>query len=113
MRDCQIVQEKLSLFMDDQLSLSEKRNIEAHLATCQLCSREYERLRRTVDLLRSLEPVEVPSDFRFKLHVSVCLLRDPKTTPPWKKLVSRPWLSLGAAAAGFLLLVHDHECAVS
>lgn len=104
MRDCQIVQEKLSLFMDDQLSLSEKRNIEAHLATCQLCSREYERLRRIVDILHSLESVEIPSDFRLKLHQRLLASR-PQNTSPWKKLVSRPWLSLGAVAAGFLLLV--------
>lgn len=103
MKDCQIVQERLSLFIDEQLSLSEKEMIEAHLASCQLCSREYEQLKRTVDLLRSLEPVEVPSDFRFKLRQRLHASQ-PQNNSIWKKIVSRPWLSLGAAVAGFLLL---------
>ncbi len=46
---------KLSDYLDDELSSSERRALEAHLATCAACSRTLDELRRVVARAGALE----------------------------------------------------------
>ncbi len=48
------IQAQLSDYLEGDVSFAERGVIDAHLARCRLCAREFEELRRTVELLRSL-----------------------------------------------------------
>jgi anti-sigma factor RsiW len=60
---CQDARERFTDSVDETLAAEEVRALTAHLATCADCRRELERFRRTVALLRSVEPARAPAGF--------------------------------------------------
>src|SRR2546430_17459694 len=60
---CHESRERLSELLDEALPTRERALVEAHLADCQECRRELERLRATVSILRRVEPVRAPVGF--------------------------------------------------
>jgi len=65
--ECKGIREKLSTYLEGIASLEEKRLIEQHLRSCQRCSTAFEDLRKTGELLKGLEEVEVPPWFKQKI----------------------------------------------
>ena len=57
--ECQKVKEMLSPYLDQCLNPEEQRNVERHLASCQLCQEELASLRATVEWLHQA-PVAAP-----------------------------------------------------
>src|SRR5438093_555329 len=57
------VSELLSPYLDDQVTLPERRTVERHVAECQSCRAELEDLRRVRDILRRLPNRPVPRSF--------------------------------------------------
>lgn len=55
--------ENLSPFLDGQLSAYERRRVERHLRECPDCRADFESLRQTVALLRTLPSVKLPRSF--------------------------------------------------
>ncbi|HBY92715.1 MAG TPA: hypothetical protein DEP84_01935, partial [Chloroflexi bacterium] len=53
----------LSAYLDDEVALAERAQVEAHLLTCDRCRQELESLRWTVGLLERMPPVELPRTF--------------------------------------------------
>jgi hypothetical protein len=65
--ECKGIREKLSAYLEGMASLEETRIIEQHLRSCQRCSTAFEDLRKTGELLKGLEEVEVPPWFKQKV----------------------------------------------
>ena len=61
--ECQIVQGRLSPYIDEQLNPADKERIESHLEGCQACLGELESLRATVKLLHRVAMVTPPRSF--------------------------------------------------
>jgi len=61
---CQNTLDQLSLLLDEMLERSDAERVSAHLATCDKCDREYNRLARLREELGSLNRVRVPDYLR-------------------------------------------------
>lgn len=57
---CRNQQERLSLYLDGQLSSEEAARLEKHLAECETCAEQLATLCRTVELLRSVPSPRMP-----------------------------------------------------
>lgn len=60
MKDCAEIRERLSAFIDNELSFRESRLIEKHLHQCAACAYEESSLRQVIDLLDEI-PEESPA----------------------------------------------------
>jgi Putative zinc-finger len=94
---CEDIRELFSPRVDDALTDEERDRLDAHLATCAECAREWRRFERAVGLLRAVEPAQAPTGF-----VDRVLAARPQ---PWYRRLVRgvlmPWpvkVPLGAAA---------------
>jgi hypothetical protein len=65
---CKEVQESLSLYLDNELSVEERVLLRNHLVNCSVCQEELAALQETVSLLSSLEEVTPPASFRRDLY---------------------------------------------
>lgn len=93
---CEEVQERLSALIDEQLSQTEREEMQHHLRVCEACSREYQELRRFVEFCRQLEPPEPRIDlwreFQPMLAEIIAEQRLPFTERlrrQWSRLVSQ------------------------
>ena len=68
---CEEVRELLSSYIDGELTSDTQRVVEEHVASCDSCKTELAGLRLTIQLVRSLEEVEVPEGFRAGLMAKV------------------------------------------
>lgn len=91
--ECQPISERLSAFLDDDLSAAERRRVEEHLSTCQYCAADLEDLRLTVRALRALPVVTPPRSFA---------LVDPPARTSWFATLR---LATSAMAALFVLVL--------
>jgi hypothetical protein len=109
---CQEIRELFSARVDDALSSEERATIDAHLATCAECAREWDRFAHTVGLLRAVVPARAPIGF-----VDRVLAARPR---PWYRRLARrvflPWpvkVPLEAAAvvmvAGLAVLIFQRS----
>ena len=64
---CKDIERKLSAYLEGIVSSKEKKQIENHLSSCQMCRRAFEELKRTVALIKGLEQVESPPWFTQKI----------------------------------------------
>ena len=65
------IRHKLSDFIDNAVSATEKAEIEAHLKSCTICSDALEELRKTVEQVRQIEEVEPPTWMTQKIMAKV------------------------------------------
>jgi len=98
---CQDIRELFSARVDDALSADERARLDAHLATCAECGREWLRFERTVGLLRATEPARAPAGF-----VDRVMAARPR---PWYRRLARgmlvPWpVKVPLEAAAIVLL---------
>ncbi len=63
----QYYEERLSAFLDGELSPQERSAVERHVATCQDCQWNLETLRQTVQWMRELPTVAVPRAFTVRV----------------------------------------------
>jgi Putative zinc-finger len=98
---CQQVRELFTARADDALGDDERARLDAHLATCADCAREWEGFERTVGLLRAVAPARAPAGF-----VDRVLAARPR---PWYDRLVRgllvPWpVKLPVEAAAIVLV---------
>ena len=91
--------DKLSAYLDNQVTPAERAHVEGHLATCAACRGELDGLRRTVVLLRALPRVPVPR--AFTLSEAQVGIHRPEPQPVWGSVLH----GLGAVAAIALVAV--------
>ncbi len=90
-------QEHLSAYVDNSLPEPEKKRLEAHLSTCDACSRDLQTLRQTVEWLRRLPEQPIPRSF---------VIPERERRPSGFGLGQMfPYFSAGAVAAAVLLLL--------
>ncbi|MHB8842609.1 MAG: DUF2275 domain-containing protein [Candidatus Aquicultor sp.] len=68
---CQEIQNLLPAFLEDLLPPENKKSIKSHLASCILCYRSLEALKRGEDLVKGLEEVEPPPFFEQRIMARV------------------------------------------
>jgi hypothetical protein len=110
---CTECRESFSASVDDALSATERAALEAHLAGCAECRREWQRFFATVDLLHAVQPERAPAGFVDRVVAAARPL-------PWYRRAARgllvPWpvkLPLEAAAivmvAGLAVLIFQRS----
>jgi Putative zinc-finger len=98
---CQQIRDLFSARVDGALADAERARLDAHLATCAECAREWEGFERTVGLLRAVAPARAPAGF-----VDRVLAARPR---PWYQRLARrlfvPWpVKLPVEAAAIVLI---------
>lgn len=91
------VQDRLSAYIDDELSASEKGLVEGHLAQCAQCADDLRTLRQTVSWVRALPTRPVPRSFTIPAPAPMSR----RFTFDWLS----PYFKASAAAAAVLLVI--------
>ncbi|HAV43193.1 TPA: hypothetical protein DCX15_04185 [bacterium] len=105
--ECKEIRELLSPYLDGILEWQEREKIEDHLKLCPKCQEELNALKKTVDLLSSLEEVEPPPHLlervKEKIQTESPLKRflEVLTIPRWKIPVE----AMGLAAVFLLIII--------
>jgi anti-sigma factor RsiW len=94
---CKTIQKKLALYLAEELTASDQRQIEAHLRSCPVCRDELARVRQLLALLKSDSMIPpVPEGFTSRLMVKArqrLAARQPPEMPvPWS--IRRWWTSV-------------------
>lgn len=71
MMECRDTQNLLSAYLEGLLSSEDKRIVEGHLPSCELCRTCLEDMKRAKDILRDLEEVEPPPWLASKIMANV------------------------------------------
>jgi hypothetical protein len=69
--DCSDKLEKLSCFIDCEMTESEAVELEQHVSECSNCAKRLDRLWTNVEELGRLEPVEVPQEVQVRLAAAI------------------------------------------
>lgn len=97
----------LSALLDDELTADDASAVRAHLAGCELCRAELERLTQVKQLLAALPEREPPAAYWAALRAlpSQAAPARPAPLDAFRALFRRPAASLAAAAAVVLLVM--------
>jgi len=91
--DWESQRERLSAYLDGELSPAEQAELAAHLRDCEQCQRELAALRQTRALLRALPTPALPRDFSLPEQPVIAARR--RAAPVW----ARPAQAIGTIAA--------------
>jgi hypothetical protein len=83
--------DRLSEYLDGELSAGERVALEAHLATCAACRATVEELGRVVARAKSLEDRPPSADLWSGIHARLTPGRRPAGSPLGRPAVSLPW----------------------
>jgi hypothetical protein len=86
---CQDTRELFSAWVDGEATPAERARVEEHLRACGDCRRELDRVRRTLALLRAVEPARAPAGFADRVLARA-------RPAPRPRLLERVFLPLGA-----------------
>jgi hypothetical protein len=73
---CEKSQSLLVAYLDGELSIKESRNISEHLCSCNVCQRELEDLRGSMDALLDLSPMEPSEGFDRIFYQKLTILKE-------------------------------------
>ena len=77
--NCQTVQENLTAYLHNELSIAEVQQLHRHLADCSSCAAEEMELRKTQQLLGRYREISLPPDFHMQLTRKIKRLRSKKS----------------------------------
>ena len=66
--NCKGVIREISDYIDGELELPVRQELERHLQHCGDCKMVVDQTRLTVDVFCDSKPVELPADVKFRLH---------------------------------------------
>jgi anti-sigma factor RsiW len=66
--NCKGVIHELSNYLDGDLDLAMKQELERHLGHCEDCTMIVDQTKKTVEIFCDSAPVALPSDMRARLH---------------------------------------------
>jgi len=66
--NCKSVIREISDYIDGDLDLSVKQELERHLEDCEDCKMVVDQTRLTVEVFCDSKPVELPGDVKSRLH---------------------------------------------
>lgn len=61
--ECQKVRDRFSSLLEGELNSSEEEAVREHLASCSECQKDFEKFKKTIRWLHSIEETEVPDRF--------------------------------------------------
>ena len=64
---CHECEDKITLYIDGLLTKEETENMKAHIGECEECRQVYRQTHKMVDILKQIEPVNVPLSFHSDL----------------------------------------------
>ncbi|WP_026688565.1 anti-sigma factor family protein [Alteribacter aurantiacus] len=91
--------EDLHKYLDEEMTLLEKKQFEQHLVTCGECEKHLRELRKTIALVQSTSHVEAPADFTANVMGKLPAQKKSKKYKTWMR--KHPFI---LAAAVFMLL---------
>jgi hypothetical protein len=100
---CSEMQENLSAYLDGELDPGEEAALKSHLEGCESCRKEFESLRSTVELVRSVPRVQAPAVLKQRLTSAAPSRRAAWRFPNPVALASAAALVLVAVVAVFML----------
>jgi hypothetical protein len=94
--ECGTVKERVSAYLDDAMSVEERRSLKRHLKVCRQCALESERYSQLREKLRSLPRLTPPADLTTRLRVVASKVRMESFggASPWSRWRDRMELSL-------------------
>lgn len=95
--NCSDFIDKISLYIDDEMTEIDKKEFELHILKCDKCRQEYEDMIYILKNVREQEQVELPDNYRFELR------RKLKETAKEKKKIS--WGTIYSIAAGLIIMI--------
>ena len=110
--NCTLTEERLSDFLDGQLSREEADAFSGHAARCMRCSELVARIGGLVRCMQRLEPLEVPAHLPARILDATLGPRVPKHGLErwfaWLPALWQPRMAMGMAtvAASFIILLH-------
>lgn len=99
---CSKGSQQLQLYLDHHLSLTQVRELEAHLATCSACEQELILLKEIAGSLRTIHPVVEPADLTDNIMRRVAA--SPRRIEERSYLVLRPSFQESLAAVFLAML---------
>ena len=66
--NCKGVIREISIYIDGDLDLAMKQELERHLEHCEDCQMVVDQTRLTVEVFCDSQPVELPGDVKSRLH---------------------------------------------
>ena len=66
--NCKGIIREISDYLDGELELSAKQELERHLEDCEDCKMVVDQTRLAVDVFCDSKPIELPADVKFRLH---------------------------------------------
>jgi anti-sigma factor RsiW len=66
--NCQNVIHELSNFIDGELDVALKQDLEVHLKDCEECRLVVDQTKKTIEIFCDCEAVELPGEVRARLH---------------------------------------------
>lgn len=100
--DCKKISEKISLYIDGQLSENEMNIVSEHIKDCEKCRHEYEQLKSILQFVSEEPMIELPEDYKVTLNEK---LKECKQEIPVKKNKKFKWKRYTAIAAGLVIMV--------
>ena len=107
MMKCNEICDKLSLYIDNELSNEEMLQMEEHLQSCENCQKELEEYKKIISVLQSLPEVEPPVGYCKRLHNKLLENSDQQThkvTSKIKNINRFKWMKYGSIAAALVLV---------
>ncbi|MBM4163256.1 MAG: hypothetical protein FJ222_02265 [Lentisphaerae bacterium] len=100
---CERIKAWMSDHLDGRLDAARVRDLNAHLAGCEACRREWNDLRQTVALIRSLTPLAPPVDLVDSVRQGLAASRPTRLAVFWRVL-NRPQIRVALAASVVILV---------
>lgn len=103
---CERIQSALGAYLDNELGIRKRQQVEAHLAQCADCQAELAALCRLSDLLYDSNPLPrtIPTD---RFTAQVILQLEPQVAPPaWKRVAPLLWWLIPVVVLGGWAFLH-------
>lgn len=96
--NCSEFNEKISVYIDDELSKDEKDKFELHISTCKTCREEYDNMINIIKSLSEIENKPIPDNFDETLRIKL----EKERKKAYNKSLYKKYLPI---AAGLLVIV--------
>ena len=105
---CNEINDKLSLYIDNELSNEEMLQMEEHLQSCEKCQKELEEYKKLISVLQSLPEEEPPEGYCKRLHEKLLenspQSKSSKAASIFKNFNRYKWLKYGSIAAALAVV---------
>ncbi len=105
---CNEICDKLSLYIDNELSAEEMLQVEEHLHLCENCQKDYEEYKNLISVLRGLPEEEPPEGYCKRLHKKLVETGSQKESRKQASKIKgfnrNKWLKYGSIAAALVLV---------